>query len=238
MRAAMSTFISALGLTVSPIALRRRPHGIPTPDRWFRRAFRSTALSGAPRGQPFVSGDFPRAAVSTVVQCRIEKSSKTSPTNLPFEKYQYFYLLVKRGKEPNMGMWSLPGGKLEWGETTLAGAQRELHEETTWPTTNDSANIKASLQWYNGTISATESIGDGYHYLIAQCFAQLTIPAATGDAADAPPILGAADDAAAVEWFTRDELKEGMRDVKTTPGVLGVIDRAEELSRMGLLPVN
>jgi 8-oxo-dGTP diphosphatase len=233
----MSTFISALGLTVSPIALRRRPHGIPTPDRWFRRTFRSTALSGAPRGQQVASA-FPRAAVSTVVQCRIEKSTITSPDTSPFDSYQYFYLLVKRGKEPNRGMWSLPGGKLEWGEPTLAGAQRELFEETTWPTTNGSANLSASLRWYNGTICATESIGEGYHYLIAQCFAQLTIPAAAGAAAGAPPILGAADDAAAVEWFTRNELKEGMRDVATTPGVLGVIDRAEELSRMGLLPVN
>ena len=39
-------------------------------------------------------------------------------------------LLLKRNKEPNLGLWSPPGGKLEQGETPLAGALREFHEET------------------------------------------------------------------------------------------------------------
>jgi ADP-ribose pyrophosphatase YjhB (NUDIX family) len=226
----VNTIMCVLGL--GQIAVRRSPQLIPTPARgMIRRTFRPTALSGS-RGEASTS-EIPRAAVSTVVQCRIEKSTALSASGTaPFHKYYYYYyLLVQRGKEPNMGMWSLPGGKLEWGEPTLAGAQRELDEETTWP--ND--GLKASLQWYNGTLCATESIGEGYHYLIAQCFAQLTIPSGTG--ADAPPLLGAADDAAAVGWFTRDALKDELRDV-TTPGVLLVIDRAEELSRKGLLPVN
>ena len=233
MLAAMSAFISTLGLI--QITVRRPPQLIPAPSRWIRRTVRSNAFSGddAVKTVPG-SGPIPRAAVSTVVQCRIEKSTAPSDA-VPIHNYQYFYLLVKRGKEPNKGMWSLPGGKLEWGEPTLAGAQRELDEETTWP--NDAANLQASLQWYNGTICATESIGEGYHYLIAQCFAQLTIPAGT---AGAPPLLEAADDAAAVGWFTRDTLKkeEKLRDGTTTPGVVLVIDRAEELSRKGLLPVN
>ena len=40
-----------------------------------------------------------------------------------------YYLLIQRGKEPNKGMWSLPGGSIQLGETTLSGAQRELIEE-------------------------------------------------------------------------------------------------------------
>ena len=39
-------------------------------------------------------------------------------------------LLVQRGAPPGQGLWSLPGGKLEPGETELAAAQRELREET------------------------------------------------------------------------------------------------------------
>jgi len=39
-------------------------------------------------------------------------------------------VLIERRKEPNRGLWSPPGGKLEPGETPLAGALRELAEET------------------------------------------------------------------------------------------------------------
>ena len=39
-------------------------------------------------------------------------------------------LLVRRGKPPAAGRWSLPGGAQELGETAEAGARRELHEET------------------------------------------------------------------------------------------------------------
>lgn len=38
--------------------------------------------------------------------------------------------LVQRRKAPNAGLWSPPGGKLEPDETPLAGALRELAEET------------------------------------------------------------------------------------------------------------
>jgi 8-oxo-dGTP diphosphatase len=39
-------------------------------------------------------------------------------------------LLIKRGKAPGKGLWSLPGGKIEIGETSEAAAVRELFEET------------------------------------------------------------------------------------------------------------
>ncbi len=39
-------------------------------------------------------------------------------------------LLVKRGRPPAIGAWSLPGGGQELGETAEACARRELLEET------------------------------------------------------------------------------------------------------------
>ncbi|MGD9143412.1 MAG: NUDIX hydrolase, partial [Dehalococcoidia bacterium] len=38
-------------------------------------------------------------------------------------------LMAKRGKEPSKGKWSVPGGKLELGETIVEAAEREVLEE-------------------------------------------------------------------------------------------------------------
>jgi 8-oxo-dGTP diphosphatase len=39
-------------------------------------------------------------------------------------------LLCRRGKPPNVGTWTLPGGAQDLGETVETGARRELLEET------------------------------------------------------------------------------------------------------------
>ncbi|KAA9155154.1 NUDIX domain-containing protein [Amycolatopsis acidicola] len=39
-------------------------------------------------------------------------------------------LLIQRGHEPGAGLWSLPGGRVERGETDAEAVVRELREET------------------------------------------------------------------------------------------------------------
>jgi ADP-ribose pyrophosphatase YjhB (NUDIX family) len=39
-------------------------------------------------------------------------------------------LMVQRGTEPGRGLWSVPGGRLETGETARQATAREVREET------------------------------------------------------------------------------------------------------------
>jgi 8-oxo-dGTP diphosphatase len=39
-------------------------------------------------------------------------------------------LLIRRGTPPRLDEWSLPGGRIEWGEAAADAALRELAEET------------------------------------------------------------------------------------------------------------
>jgi 8-oxo-dGTP diphosphatase len=39
-------------------------------------------------------------------------------------------LLIQRGTEPSRGLWSLPGGRVEAGETAEQAVEREVLEET------------------------------------------------------------------------------------------------------------
>jgi 8-oxo-dGTP diphosphatase len=39
-------------------------------------------------------------------------------------------VLIRRGREPRKGEWSIPGGKLEWGERLAEALVREVREET------------------------------------------------------------------------------------------------------------
>ena len=183
----------------------------------------------------------PRAAVSTLVRW---EAKRRQPSSTPLSSPKY--LLVQRGNPPNQGMWSLPGGKLEYGETTLEGAMRELLEETKWGALDDdhatesSPDTRYQLAWHESPMCTSDAIGEGYHYLIAQCFAQVHVvqdSTASSSIDDEthhrPPALTPADDAAAVDWFSKEEILA--MEATITPGVLKVVERAESLSKAGLL---
>ncbi|MCB1511842.1 MAG: NUDIX hydrolase [Hyphomicrobiaceae bacterium] len=73
-------------------------------------------------------------------------------------------LLAERGKQPSAGLWSLPGGHVEAGETVREAALREVGEET---------GVRASLE---GLVDVHDVIGrqtDGSlraHYVLTIFF--------------------------------------------------------------------
>jgi len=113
-------------------------------------------------------------------------------------------LLIRRGHDPGAGLWSLPGGHIEPGESDAVALAREMLEET-------------GLTVVPGRLlGRVWRIGAGDDIIEIRDYAA-TVTGCT---------LRAGDDAADARWVTSEELRclevtEGLVKFLTDWGVLG-----------------
>jgi 8-oxo-dGTP diphosphatase len=113
-------------------------------------------------------------------------------------------LLIKRGHAPGAGLWSLPGGRIEPGETDTEALIREMHEET---------GLVIEAGRLIGTVQ--RPAGDGAVLDIRDYAATVT-----------GGTLRPGDDAADARWVDASELEslpitDGLVEALTDWGVLG-----------------
>ncbi|QYG92936.1 NUDIX hydrolase [Iamia sp. SCSIO 61187] len=115
-------------------------------------------------------------------------------------------LLVQRGTEPYRGLWALPGGHVEVGETLAEAVTRELFEET-------------GLEGACGELlAAREDLGEGGHYVVLVHRAHLM---ERGE-------VVAGDDARAARWVPRGDVAEqvlvpGLAELLSEHGIIPTI---------------
>jgi 8-oxo-dGTP diphosphatase len=97
-------------------------------------------------------------------------------------------LLIKRSQPPAQGLWSIPGGKLEPGESLAEACRREFYEET---------NLAVEVKHI---IAVVERRLEGFHYVIVDFYVQL--------ADEDNCVLIAQSDVDEARWVGLDELGE------------------------------
>jgi 8-oxo-dGTP diphosphatase len=96
---------------------------------------------------------------------------------------------VRRGREPLRGVWTLPGGAIELGETMEAAAAREIHEETGL-VVEVGPIVEVIDQIRMGAGGSVQ-----YHYVLVDFLCR-----------PVGGVLGAATDAADVRWVALGDL--------------------------------
>jgi len=119
----------------------------------------------------------------------------------------YRILLVRRARSPARGYYSLPGGRVEFGETLHAALHREVDEETA---------LKIQIIGLAGWREVVQGAGGGGHYLIMSFAARWT----SGE-----PVLN--DELDDFRWLAPDAIG----DLKVTSGLQEVIRQARSLLR-------
>jgi len=122
-------------------------------------------------------------------------------------------LLVRRGREPLKGHWSLPGGLLEVGEALADGLVREVREET--GLTVEPLELIELLDRIHRDGERVR-----YHYVIADYLCRVV----SGE-------LTAASDADAARWVERAEWNPPRRTLKLDPVTVRVIEAGWQRDR-------
>jgi 8-oxo-dGTP diphosphatase len=107
-------------------------------------------------------------------------------------------LLVRRRNPPAQGQWSIPGGRLEPGETSESGALRELLEET---------GVRGTVLREVGTVRRDAPAGGVY--VIRDFLVQV----------DGHPEPVSGDDAVDAAWFSAGDLM----GLDTSPGLVDAL---------------
>ncbi|MCG2634916.1 MAG: NUDIX hydrolase [Gammaproteobacteria bacterium] len=94
-------------------------------------------------------------------------------------------LLVQRGRPPALGLWSVPGGKVHFGESLAEACHREVLEET-------GLAVESGALIYH-----FEHMDAERHYVVLDFVARLLAPG--------QPVAG--DDASAARWVALDDLQ-------------------------------
>lgn len=108
-------------------------------------------------------------------------------------------LLIRRGRAPRLGEWSLPGGRIELGERAVEAALRELREET-----GVTAEILGLVEVVDGLFP-----NEGRHYVLIDYAARWIAGEPTpGDDADEAAFVPVEEAVARVAW---DETRRVLR---------------------------
>lgn len=126
-------------------------------------------------------------------------------------------LLVQRGKPPAEGLWSLPGGSLDFGEKLKDGAAREVEEET--------GLGRSMVEVVGKPFMAVDRIDDqhGIHFVVVQCIGFAPW--------DAKPV--AADDAKDAKFVRFNELRTIVNENRATEDLETIVKHAYQLILQG-----